>query len=129
LIVIEAHQRRQIERDAQPGAAGREQRLVALVGFRRRPESGELAHRPQLAAIAGGMDAARVGELAGVVEVARVVDARDVLRRVEPLDWPARHRGERAGALGRLLQRGPAGLTLPARLGRGLLGGLHNPAL
>ena len=52
MVRIAAHQRRQIERDAQPGAAGREQLLVALVGLLGRPEPGELAHRPELAAVA-----------------------------------------------------------------------------
>ena len=64
VIGIAPHQRRQIERDAQAGAAGREQRLVALVGLFRRPEPGKLPHRPELAAVAGRVDAARVGELA-----------------------------------------------------------------
>ena len=86
VVRIAAHQRRQVERDAQPGAAGLQQRLVALVGLFRRAEPGKLPHRPQLAAVAGRMDAARVGELAGVVEVARVVEALEVVRRVEAVD-------------------------------------------
>ncbi len=106
MIGIAPHQRRQIERDAQAGAAGREQRLVAFVGLGRCAESGELPHRPQLAAIAGGMDAAGVGKLPGIIEVARVGHAFDILGGVEPLDGAARYRGERGGALGRLLQRG-----------------------
>ena len=79
MIGIAAHQRRQIERDAQPGAAGREQRLVARVGLLRRAEPGELPHRPELAAVAGRVDAARVGERAGIAEVARVVEAGEVV--------------------------------------------------
>ena len=63
VIGIAAHQRRQIERDAQAGAAGRQQLPVARVGLLRRAEPGELPHRPQLAAVAGGVDAARVREL------------------------------------------------------------------
>ena len=45
-----------------PVPPAREQRLVALVGVFRRPEPGELPHRPELAAVAGGMDAAGVRE-------------------------------------------------------------------
>ena len=71
VVRVAAHQRRQIERDAQPGAAGREQRLVALVGLLGRAEPGELPHRPELAAVAGRVDAARVRKLARVAEVAR----------------------------------------------------------
>ena len=63
VVGVAAHQRRQIEGDAQTGAAGREQLLIALVGLFRRPEAGELPHRPQLAAVAGGVNAARVREL------------------------------------------------------------------
>ena len=71
VIGIAAHQRREIEGDAQPGAAGRQQRLVARVGLLRRAEPGKLPHRPQLAAVAGGMNAARVGEDAGRRETSR----------------------------------------------------------
>ena len=71
VIGIAAHQRRQIERHAQAGAAGREQRLVARVGVLRRPEPGKLPHRPQLAAVAGGVNAARVGKRARLADVAR----------------------------------------------------------
>ncbi len=51
-----------------------EQRLVARVGVLGRAEPGKLPHRPELAAVAGGVDAARVGELAGGAEVRRGVD-------------------------------------------------------
>ena len=86
VVRVAAHQRRQVERHAQPGAAGLQERLVALVGFLGRPEPGELAHRPELAAVAGGMDAARVGELAGIVELPRVVEACEVVGRVQAID-------------------------------------------
>ena len=116
VIRIAAHQRRQVEGDAEAGAAGLQQRLVARVGVFRRPEPGELAHRPELAAVAGRMDAAGVGEHAGIVDVAVVVDPLDVLSRIEPLDRPAGDRGEARGALGRLLQRRLERLVLPPRL-------------
>ena len=86
MVGIAAHQRRQIERDAEPGAAGGDQILVALVGFLRRPEAGELAHRPQLAAVAARVDAAHVGKLAGIADLALVVDAGHILGGIEPLD-------------------------------------------
>ena len=65
MIGIAAHQRRQIEGDAEAGAAGRQQSLVALVGLFRRPEPGKLPHRPELAAVAGRMNAASVGKSPG----------------------------------------------------------------
>ena len=65
VIGIAAHQRRQIEGDAQAGAARAQQVLVPRVGVLRRSEPGELPHRPQLAAVAARVNAAGVGELAG----------------------------------------------------------------
>ncbi len=70
VVGVAAHERREVEGDAQPRAAGGEQRLVARVGLFRRPEPGKLPHRPELAAIARRVNAARVGEDAGMVEVA-----------------------------------------------------------
>src|ERR1041384_2207382 len=58
MIGVVAHQRREVEGDRQPGLAMLEQELVALVGIRRAAEAGELPHRPQLAAIHRGMNAA-----------------------------------------------------------------------
>src|SRR5437762_5452168 len=100
VVGIAPHQRRQIERDAQAGAARAQQCLVARVGLLRRAEAGELPHRPELAAVAGGVNAARVRKLAGVRDVARVVDRLDVLSRVEALDRAAGDRRELRRALG-----------------------------
>ena len=69
VVGVVAHQGGQIEGDGQPGAAVGEQVLVALVGFLRRSEAGELAHGVQLAAIAGGVNAAGVRRLAGIAEI------------------------------------------------------------
>ena len=88
MIRIAAHQRGQIERHAQPGATRGQQRLVAPVGVFRRAEPSKLPHRPQLAAIAGRMDATRVRERTGVPDVASVVDSREVVTRVETLHRP-----------------------------------------
>jgi hypothetical protein len=54
MIGIASHQRRQIECDAQSRTAGLQQLPVAPVRFFGRAEPGELAHRPELAAIAVG---------------------------------------------------------------------------
>ena len=98
---IAAHQRRQIEGDAQAGAAGGEQRLVARVGVFRRAEPRKLPHRPQLAAVAGGVDAARVRKLAGIAQVARVVHVRDALGGVQAIDRAPGDRREVPCMLGR----------------------------
>ena len=66
VVAVVAHERRQIEGNGQSAAAVSQQILVALVRFFRRSEAGELAHGPQLAAIAGGMNAAGERRLAGV---------------------------------------------------------------
>ena len=100
VIRVAPHQRRQVERHAQPGPARLQQRLVALVGFFGRPEPGELPHRPQLAAVAGRMDAARVGELARVVELAGVVESLEIIGGVEAIDDAAGNGRERLVASG-----------------------------
>jgi hypothetical protein len=53
VVGVAAHQRGQIERHAEPGAACIEQLPVPFVGLLGRPESRELPHRPELAAIPG----------------------------------------------------------------------------
>ena len=62
VVRIAAHERWQIEGDAQTGAARGEQGPVSLVGLLRRPKTGKLPHRPELAAIARRVDAAGVRE-------------------------------------------------------------------
>ena len=66
VVAVEAHQRRQVERGAQAGLALVEQELEALVGLPGGAEAGELPHRPQPAAVHGGVDAARERVLAGI---------------------------------------------------------------
>ena len=73
MVGVVAHQRRQIERDRESATTVFEQIFVALVGFFGRREAREHAHGPQLAAIAGGMNAARVRRLSGIAEVFVVV--------------------------------------------------------
>ena len=83
MVGVASHQRRQIEGDAQARAAGRQQPTISLVGLLRRPEPGKLPHRPELPAIAGRVDAARIRKFPGVAQIARVVERRDALRGVE----------------------------------------------
>jgi hypothetical protein len=95
VIGIAAHQRRQIECDAEASAARLEQATVAFVGLFRRPEPGKLPHRPELAAIAGGVNAACVWELSWIGNVTRVLDRRDAVGSVPSLDGPLRVRAGR----------------------------------
>jgi hypothetical protein len=94
VIRISAHQRRQVEGDAQPSTTRLEQLLVPPVRFFGRPEPGKLPHRPKLAAVPRRMNSTRVRESARVREVALVVQRRDILRRVELIDRPPRDGGE-----------------------------------
>src|ERR1700687_2445384 len=73
VVGVVAHERGQIEGNGESAAAVFEKILVALVGFFGRGEAGEHAHRPQLAAVAGRVNAARVGRFARVAEVLLVV--------------------------------------------------------
>src|SRR5205814_364415 len=89
MIAVIAHERGQIESDREPTASMLEQVLVTLVSLFRRGEAGELAHRPEPAAIAGRVNAARVRRLAGITEVLLVAPiTRQVGFGVEP---PNRH--------------------------------------
>ena len=98
VVRVAAHQRRQVEGDAQTGAARLEQLPVALVRGFRRPEPGKLAHRPELAPVAAAVDAARVRKRARIAEVAVVVERRHVAGPVDPLHRTQRDGPERPGA-------------------------------
>ena len=113
MVGIAAHQRRQVEGHAQAGAARRNQLLVALVGLLRRPEPGELAHGPELAAVAGRVNAADVGKLTRVVGV---VEAFEIVGGIEALDQAAGNGRERTLALGRLAQGRLDHFAFPALL-------------
>ncbi len=65
VVGVVAHERGHVEGGGQPGLAVLEQVAEALVGLLAGAEAGELAHGPQPPAVHGGVDAARVGELAG----------------------------------------------------------------
>src|SRR3954454_24229091 len=113
VVGVASHQRWKIEGDAEAGAASGEQGLIPPVRLLGRTESRELAHRPQLPAVARRMDTADVRKFAWVVEIALVVELREVVGRVEAGDRPARNRGERHVALGCPLQRGVKHFALP----------------
>ena len=77
-----------------------EQEAEALVGLLGGAEAGELAHRPEPAAVHRRVDAARERKLAG--EADPLVERADVLGAVERLDRLAAQRREQSVALGRL---------------------------
>ncbi len=60
----------EIEGDGEAGGAVGEEEFVAAVGLLGVAHAGVLAHGPEAAAVHGGLDAAGVGVLAGVAEVA-----------------------------------------------------------
>ncbi len=134
MIAVVAHQRRQIERDGEALTAVRQQIFVALVGLLGRGEAGELAHGPHLAAIAGGVNAARVRRLAGIVQILVVAPVFGKIGlRIETANGHAGNGGEAGvavlveidasglanGLLGIFLQRGRERLLRPMLLGLG----------
>ena len=93
VVGVVAHQRRHVERRREAGLPVLEQVAEARVRLLRRAEAGELAHRPEPAAVHRRIDAARERIRAGPAEVALVVDV-DVLGRVERLVLDAGDRRE-----------------------------------
>src|SRR6185503_18075412 len=79
-----AHQGRHVEGRRETRLPVVEEVAEADVRLLRRPEAGELAHRPEPAAVHGGIDTAREGIRAGPAEIALVVEL-DVVRRIERL--------------------------------------------
>ena len=94
-VGVVAVERGHVEGDREAGVALREQVLEAGVGLLGGAEAGEHAHRPELAAVAGGVDAAGEGVLAGVSDGLRVVS-----RAVRALDRAAGGGHEGVWALG-----------------------------
>ena len=93
---------RQVERDAEARAAGREQLLVAGVGLLGRPEPRELPHRPEPSAVHRGVDAARGGRVAGETHIALGLPIGEVRRGVKPANRVPRNRGKVRGPFSRL---------------------------
>src|SRR5262249_26502560 len=91
---IVSHQRWKIEGHRQASLTVLEKKLESLVRVARAPETGELAHRPQFAAIAGGVNAARVRIRSRYAERLRAL-RRHVERRVQRIDVLLRvHEGD-----------------------------------
>ena len=109
VVGVVAHQRRHVEGDRETGLAVVDEEPEPLVRLARRAEAGELAHRPEAAAVHRLVGPARVGERAGVAEVPLVVDLRDVEGRVQPPRFRrgrAELRAPLAATVERLLDRG-----------------------
>src|SRR5438128_2431558 len=70
MVRIVAHLSGEIERHGQPRLARREEIAEAAVRFLGGAEAGVLAHRPELAAVHGGVHATREGKLPRTTEVA-----------------------------------------------------------
>ena len=94
-----------------------QQVFVTLIGLFRRGEAGELAHGPEPAAVAGGVNAAGVGYLPRIAEVLVVVPiGREISLGIKT---PDRHSTDSREARGAIFIKIYAG-----RLADGLLRGL-----
>ena len=82
MVRIAAHEGRQVEGHGEAVRAVLEQVLEARVGLGGGAEARELPHGPDLAAVHGLVDPARVREAAGIGQVALVVEGGHVLRLV-----------------------------------------------
>src|SRR5580700_7718423 len=116
MVGVITHQSGQIEGGREAGLTLREQVAKALVGVFRRAEAGKLPHRPEPAAIHGGMDAARVGRLAGKAQVAVGVPARKIGGRVQTPDRISGNRGEFGLPLRTFFERGAESVFFPSAL-------------
>src|SRR5256885_15604436 len=70
-----------------------EQELVPLIGVFRRPEAGELPHRPQPPAIHGGVNPADERVLARRAELTGVIEACEISGGVQQLSLDVVHWG------------------------------------
>ena len=83
MIGIQADLGGQVEGDGEAGGAVGQQIFVAFVGFFGVAHAGILAHGPEAAAVHGGLDAAGIGIVAGVSDVAVLVSGVQIGRGVE----------------------------------------------
>ncbi len=113
VVGVVAHLSRQVERHAEAALPLLEEVAEAPVGLGRGSEARVLAHGPQAPAVAGGLNAACVGELPRESEIAQVVEIRDVGGGGEPLHGSAARAGEQDGPLGRAGERGFERALLP----------------
>ncbi len=100
MIGVQADLRGKIESDGEAGLAFAEEIAIALVGFGGGAEAGVLAHGPEAAAVHGGIDAAGVGEFAGIAESNFGVPTGEIFFGVETIDGQAGEGGEFFLALG-----------------------------
>ena len=120
-VGVVAHLGRQVEGDRQPGLALLEEVAEAPVRLLGGREAGVLAHRPEPAPVHRRLDAAGERVLAGPAEVAVLVEAGRVGRRVQVADDDPRRGLERLAALGGAPERLGADGLAPAvarRVGR-----------
>src|SRR5580700_678222 len=131
MVGVITHQSGQIEGRREAGLTLREQIAKALVGVFRGAEAGKLPHRPEPAAMHGGMNAARVGRLAGKAQVAAGIPARKISRCVQTPDRISGNRGELGLPLRTFFERGAESVFFPsaffyrglARCGRSVASG------
>ena len=100
VVAVAPHQGRKVKRGGQPGLAVLQQVVKPGVRVVGRPESGELPHRPETAAIHRGMDPARVGEFPGESELLALAPLRpEIVAGVQTLDREIGDRRERDRSL------------------------------
>jgi hypothetical protein len=104
VVGVAAHQRGHVEGHGQARSPGGQQHLVPLVGLPRVAEPGELADRPRLAAVAGGVDAPGERELPRPADPVEVRHHRVVRRSVDRVYLKPGERGEIRVAFGRLVE-------------------------
>src|ERR1043166_1119084 len=97
MIGVVAHERRHVERRRKPRLAMLEKILEPLVRVARGPEAGEHPHRPDPAAVHVRVRAAREGICARFAEVARRLEAVEILRGIDRL-VAGNNRAREAGA-------------------------------
>ncbi len=117
MVRVVAHLGGQVEGAAEPGLAGGQEEVEALVGLRGAAEAGVLAHRPRPGPVHLLVDPAGVGRAAGPAELGLGVELGEVLVRVDGLDLDARVRLAR-----RRLRHGRSGYRRSADHSRALLG-------
>src|SRR5699024_5584918 len=100
LIGVAAHERGHVEGDTEAAAAGAQEHLIALVGLLRVAETGELPDRPSPAAVAGRIEPASVGILAGPADTLHAGIGGSLRRPVDRVDLHSRQRREIGIALG-----------------------------
>src|SRR5580692_10034347 len=95
MVRVVAHERGQIEGNREPAAPVFEQIFVALVGFLRRSEAGELPHCEKFPAVSRGVNATRVGRLARIAKIIFFAPiGGQVGLRIQPANGHAGNRGE-----------------------------------